>query len=687
MKRPFDAHTGFHSPERVEPTRAAELTQRAQGRRIGVVSAVATGLICAGLAGVFARVAQLQLDTPERLAEHMDSRTSRMTLLAPRGDIRDRRGRVLAASTTGYRLFVDPHLLLGLDTPPRADDEAAVAAHIAAGNAALREAIRELTPLAERLEAGGGAELANRLTNAAVRAHELAEEGKANRYMRVTHALGGAELAAAQRVIARLDADWLGLERVPVREAPSGEAAAAIVGFVGFDHSGLLGAESAHDAHLRAEPGFVRYVRDASGKPMWVDAGDYAMPTRGDELRLSIDLHLQQIATAELDRGIEDAGARGGRLVLVDPASGEVLAMVDRIRDDVEVVPFTTEAANAARDTGAWVRFETLVPDESRAKGAAFARNRCVEDVYEPGSTLKPFIWAAVLAHGETTPSEEFKTHNGSWRTSYGRLIEDVHEEETMSWRDVLVYSSNIGMAQGVERLSHEEARRAVLRYGFAGTTGLGLPGETAGLVTSARNWNKYTHTSIAFGYEVGVTPVLMARAFTIFAREGSFAGTMPALTLLARGHESAALRVVTRVLPSHIALETRDAMVRVAERMLENTARAYPDDRPMPYTMFGKSGTAKVARPDGRGYFEHQYNSSFVAGAPAENPRLVVLVVIDDPSPERVRSRRAYGSQVAGPVTARVLSRSLEYLGVPHDAADEIEAGDVTGSDLAIGG
>lgn len=655
---------GDASSWRADGEPARDPARRAQARRANVITTLFTSALLVALVAVFARVAQLQLAPPDRLKTHVGERISRMTLDAPRGDIRDRRGRLLAASTTGYRLFIDPHRLLGLDKLP--PDSTTGTLHDA-----LERAFPELGPLAERLAPVVGSDaqtLAARLGEAAQRAAARFLEDRPLRYVRIGDVLDDGQLARAQQ----LDLAHVHLERVPVRTLPLGEPLAQIVGFVGADQRGLIGAERTFDGFLQPRPGFVDYVRDARGGAMWVHADDYAMPARGRDLALSVDLRLQQIADEELARGVRDAGAAGGRLVLIDPASGEVLAMADLIAEPPDAVPFTTERAAAAELTGERVRFDVTKDNPLREVHPAFGRNRLLGDVYEPGSTFKPFMWAATLAYGKAAPDETFETHDGAWRTPYGRRIEDVHEARELSWHDVLVYSSNIGMAQGVARLTEQQARDAVLRFGFGERTNLGFPGESKGIVTSARNWNEYTQTSVAFGYEVAVTPMQMVRGFAIFARRGAMAGTLPDLTLEASSHDSAALRVVRRVLEPHIALETRDALRKVAERMLGFMRVNHPDDPAMPYTMFGKSGTAQIARPDGRGHLENQYHSSFVAAAPADDPRLVVLVVIDDPAPHLVRTRRAYGSQTAGPVTARVLRRSLEYLGVPHDAAED---------------
>jgi len=336
-------------------------------------------------------------------------------------------------------------------------------------------------------------------------------------------------------------------------------------------------------------------------------------------------------------------------------------------------------------------RFEVVAPDPRRAVHPSLGRNRCVEDVYEPGSTFKPFVWSALVELGLVRLDEVIDTEGGFWRTSYGRSIEDVTRRDEMTWREVLTNSSNIGMVKVGERATGPQIRGAIVRFGFGKRTGIGLPGEAAGLLTSERDWTRYTHTSVCFGYEVAVTPIQMARAFSAFARSGELAGTLPTVRLASDGAAVEAEReVVERVLPSWVAAAAREPMAGTAAKMEGQMARVFPEepgkDGAWKYRMFGKSGTSKVAfgsappgylRPKGLpAYARRQYNSSFVAAGPAEDPRLVVLVVIDDPGPSLRERRLHYGSGVAGPVVRRVMERCLEYLGTPASRPTRLVGG-----------
>jgi cell division protein FtsI (penicillin-binding protein 3) len=422
---------------------------------------------------------------------------------------------------------------------------------------------------------------------------------------------------------------------------------------------------------------------DARGRPLWIGDGDVVPAQRGEDVRLSLDLEVQRIAREELIRGVEDANAAGGRLLAIDPLSGEILAMVDVICELPEIVEYRwrTRGEPWAPDPPSYApRYRVIDPDPARQIDAALGRNRCVEDVYEPGSTFKPIIWSLVTERHPQMLQETIAAHNGRWQTEYGRTIRDVHKAERLTWPEALEWSSNIAMAQGAARLTAKELREGILRFGFGGPAGIELSGEAAGIVTGASSWSKWTHTSVSFGNEISVTALQLARAYCAFARPGELAGTMPEVRLVGQRTGAPPAYIQARVLSPAVALRTRETLRPVAERMDEQMRLRWRDTPAPRYTMFGKSGTADVptgAPPDGKrrppgagGYLEEQYISSFVAAAPAERPRIVVLVTIDDPGPQAIRRRQHYGSQCAGPVVRRFVERALHYLGEPVSPA-----------------
>jgi cell division protein FtsI/penicillin-binding protein 2 len=449
---------------------------------------------------------------------------------------------------------------------------------------------------------------------------------------------------------------------------------------VGIDHNGLLGAELFLDKVVAAVTGKLSYVRDARGQPLWVYPGSYTAPKRGLDVRLSVDLEIQRIVVEELTKGVEDADAAGGRAIVLDPLTGEILAMSDVLRQ-VPVVDYPWTYPIGQEPGGHRPRYRTIRDDGGRSEvGGAGMRNRCVEDAYEPGSTFKPFMWAETTALGLARPEEVIDTGCGNWTTPYGRHISDVEAFGQQTWAHILVFSSNIGMAKGTSRMSHKQMRDAVVKFGFGSRTNIGLPGESAGVVTTQKNWSKYSQTSVAMGHEVAVTPLQMARAFAAFARPGELAGTLPPLRLTAVDGEEVVVPG-QRVLPAKVATLTRETMRGVTERLDARMARK-ADATPLRYEAFGKSGTAEIPlgpppkgkrRPKGSdGYYQGQYNASFICGAPAHNPRVVVVVVIDDPGPQRVATRTHYGAAAAGPVARRIVERGLSYLGVPPSPGHE---------------
>lgn len=677
-----------------------------------------TGLaICALLAGVVVRVAMLQVHPGERLADHAGDRVASRPVQGYRGEILDRRGRLLSTSRLGYRAFIDPE---------RIDrdrvDELIVKLSGAAGVRADVVGERLLRSLAindERRRAASAAVAADQspqspldqlrlALNASALADEpspadAAESGEGDaappliRYVAMGDVLTDRQAA----LVRAIDLPGVHLERRPVREYPSGDVVASLLGKVGFENRGLMGAELTLEESLQAADGRARYVRDAFGRPLWIERGQWLPAQHGENQRLSVDLELQRIAHEELQRGMEDADAAGGRLVMLDPNTGEILAMLNLYRDVGELPEFPwvdREPAPGAPAPPAYnpaTRYRAIPPDPARDVHPALGRNRCVEDIYEPGSTFKPFVWALVLESGLVKLDEVFDTEGGRWRNQYGRRFEDVTRRDEMTWMEVLVNSSNIGMVKGSSRLDFKRLREGLLRFGFGQRTGVPLPGESPGRMTPQNRWTHWTQESVASGYEIAATPLQLARAYCAFARSGTLAGTVPTVRLLAAGPGGVAGDAMVRSIPPEVALVTRRTLRPVAVRVEEKMASLQPPETGWRYQMWGKSGTAKIALgapPEGkrlppgmRGYFERQYNSSFVAGAPLEEPRLIVVVVIDDPGPLAIRENRHYGSSVAGPVARRVLERALTYLGVEPDLPPT-EGGDDAGAEAVRG-
>lgn len=695
------------------------LRERTQGRKPAIIASAMVVVMVSAMFGLVAQVARLQASPDDRLVRAAGARVVTRPVDSMRGDVVDRRGRLLATSRPAYRVIVDPLVFPGEEVrgkpPPPTLDQAIVRLADAMGESPELVGERVLWAKAVNAERftpepqtiRSRREIRDHLIDVVKRRFALTPSADLEspshtpagaerdadpkpkppiRYLRIGGVLPDENVAKVRA--ASLAGVWL--ERVPVRQYP-GEDAGPIIGKVNHEHTGVMGAERLLDGALRGRDGRITYIRDAWGRPLWIEVDQITPEERGRDARLSIDLELQRIVREELWRGVEEADAVGGRAIVVDPHTGEILAMIDFVRDipDLAEYPWTPKhlrRTHADRPPDLFAaRYRTIsshgaarhaADPGSSSKDPALARNRCVEDVYEPGSTFKSFVWAVVTDLGRAKPDEVFETGGGSWRTSYGRVVRDVVKRRSLTWSEILVRSSNIGMTQGAERLTARELHDAVRGFGFGSRTRVGLGGETAGIVTSLRAWNKYTHTSVAFGHEVAVTPVQMARAFCVFARDGELAGTLPTLTLQARDQAPHAPTIVHRTVSPASALLTREVLSHVIDGIDEKLARRNPPEKNWRYTMFGKSGTAEIplgkppegfVKPFGaKGYYEGQYYSSFIAGAPLHDPRIVMLVVIEDPAPDLVRQRKHYGSDVAAPVIRRSLERILPYMGVP---------------------
>ena len=544
--------------------------------------------VCGFMSAAMYKVAELKFDPPQELQALAVHTNTRSEPIGKRGQILDREGRILAISTVGYKLFVDPSLV---------DDPEELAFDLSN--------VIDMSP----------AEIELKIRQ---RAH--------TKYVVIKNLLSREETAKVRALKLRP----VGIQQRLVRTNPQGESCEKLIGLVGTEHSGLAGLEHTFEHDLSGEAGeFVR-LKDSRNRTLWVSPEDYVPSKQGQDIQLSLDVVIQNIATTHLQDAILGCNAGGGRIVVVKPSTGEILAMADLLNP-----------------REGWSQQPT---DPQREIDSRLGRNRCLTDPYEPGSTFKPFVWSVATELGLASPEEMLDTPSGTpYRTPFGRSIRDAHYYGPSSWEKVLIKSMNSGMAIVAQRLSHQQLQTAVDDFGFGKPTRIGLGGETRGIITSATKWSDYTQTSVAMGHEIAVTPLQMVQAFCAFARDG----TVPQLKLSL--HEPNDPMIVRKAISPETTELTRTILGKV---MTDGTGRKAQSEF---YELFGKSGTAQLPKQDSRGYFEDRYISSFIAGAPLQDPELVVLCVIDDPD----RKIAHYGGTVAGPVVRNVMDDALKYLGV----------------------
>jgi len=411
------------------------------------------------------------------------------------------------------------------------------------------------------------------------------------------------------------------------RYYPRGRLGVHVVGFANIDGKGVEGMEARFDSDLRGEP--TSYIVLQDGQNGLLRQKILRAPERTPrDVVLSIDLVLQHAAERELDRAMSHSGARAASAVLMDSATGQILALANR------------PAADA----------------NHYGQACAEAKiNRAVVHEYEPGSTFKIVSMAAVLEQDKVRPGDRFDCENGLLITGR-RRIRDSSPHDMLSALDIMVKSSNIGMVKIARRIESPQLRQTISRFGFGARTGIELPGERAGSLRPIAEWSDYSHDSLAFGHEIGVTVVQMASAFAVVANDGI--RIPPRLVLGLADTDSIERSDSPR---SHRVISSSTA--RLLTSMLEETvARGTGTNADLPgYRLAGKTGTAQKL-VDGS-FSETEYMASFGGFGPVSSPRLVGLVVLDTPDGDR-----RHGGQVAAPVFARIMESALRYLRVPGD-------------------
>lgn len=421
---------------------------------------------------------------------------------------------------------------------------------------------------------------------------------------------------------------------------PHAALAAQVLGFVGVDSQGLEGIERRLDRVIRGEPHYLHVDRDARGREIFT-AGLETPPAQGARVELTLDAAIQDATEKELAAGVAAAKAAGGAAVVLDPVTGEVLALAN--------LPTYNPNQPGDQKTGA---------TDQRWRDRI--RNRAITDPYEPGSTFKAILASAAIEEKVVTPSEMFNCENG--RFQIGRwTIHDSHPHGWLSFAEVLQYSSNIGASKVGERLGRERFYRYLRAFGFGERTGIELQGESPGILRKVESWARIDLATHSFGQGVSVTPVQMAAAFAAIANGGLVMRPYLVRRIVAPSGETTlenAPVTVRRVISPRTAATVTDILRRVVEEKGGTGARARLDDFPVA----GKTGTAQKVNLHGGGYSSKRIGS-FVGFVPADAPRVVILVLVDEPGTS------SYGGVVAAPIFRGIATAALKRLGVEPSA------------------
>jgi cell division protein FtsI (penicillin-binding protein 3) len=408
-------------------------------------------------------------------------------------------------------------------------------------------------------------------------------------------------------------------EQVQQRFYPHGTLAAELLGRVNLEGDAQGGIELEYDSVLAGRPGMATVRRDHRGRPLPGAMIKTVEPVSGRDIHLTIDANLQEIADAALRTAVAETRAAGGEVVLLDPRTGEILAAVSR--------------------------------------GSATTRNwRAVMAPYEPGSTIKPFVVATLLAEGRATMRDSVFAEHGRYVRN-GRTLTDVGSHGWLTLADALRVSSNIALAKMSARLTPTAQYRYLRDFGFGTPTAVPFPTESGGLLRRPARWSGYSQASLAIGYEISVTPLQMALAYAALANGGVL--MEPRLVREVRSRDgrverSIEPRAVRRVVSADVADQVRAVLRTVVEDGSGRSAQLGP------YTVAGKTGTSRVA--SGGGYKPGAYMASFAGFFPAEDPQLVFVVKVDEPT------GAYYGGQTAAPVTRVAIEAALASSSSPLD-------------------
>ncbi len=407
-------------------------------------------------------------------------------------------------------------------------------------------------------------------------------------------------------------------EREFKRFYPAGAVSAHLVGFTDFEDVGQEGMEFYYEKQLKGNEGSKRVIRDGQRRII-EDIENIKEPVSGKNIELSIDQRIQYLAYRELQLAVSVNKAKSGALVVLDAKNGEILAAVNQPSFNPNTKSSLTEGSH---------------------------RNRALTDIFEPGSTVKPFVVAAALEGGYVSPGSMFVT-NGTYQIGRN-TVKDVHNYGTLDLTHVIKKSSNIGVSMMALKMPPKYFWNIYHKLGFGVSAGSGFPGEAIGTMRDYKKWNDFDRAIMSFGYGLSSSALQLARAYTALADDG----VLHSVSLLKREEDDDAVRV--------FSAKTAKSVRKMMETVMMKDGTAY-EGRVDGYTAAGKTGTVKKAGAGG--YTEKNYFAVFAGMAPATDPRLIIVVMIDEPS-----AGQYYGGLVSAPVFSKVMAGSLRILGVAPD-------------------
>jgi cell division protein FtsI (penicillin-binding protein 3) len=407
------------------------------------------------------------------------------------------------------------------------------------------------------------------------------------------------------------------------RQYPEGEAAAHVVGFTSVEDNGQEGVELAFNKSLAGKAGSRRVIKDRLGRAI-EDVGDATAPVDGKDMQLSIDSKVQFFAYQKLRDAVQEHKAKAGSVVVLDVQTGEILALAN---------------------------YPSYQPNKRANISPAQMRNRALTDTFEPGSTMKPFIAALALEKGLVKPETMIQTAPGKITIS-GSTITDSHPLGMLSVNEIIQKSSNVGTVKLAMQMQPREMWEMYTQAGFGQKPQLAFPGVVTGKLRAYKTWRPIEQATMSYGYGLSTSLFQLARSYSVFARDGEL---IP--VTLSKVDDAASVNGV-RVISAKNSQAVRHML-----NMAAGAGGTGPKAQTMGYSVGGKTGTAR--KQEGKTYSDKKYRSWFVGIAPIDKPRIVVAVMIDEPS-----NGKFYGGEVAAPVFSETVAQTLRMLGVQPDMA-----------------